>query len=480
VIVYVLYDVLCKSNNSFPLFYKFLQIFPQKYQQNVEKWLTCRKIHRKKMRKESSKAGFVRLLTKVAALMIFTALPVACDENAKSDDVSDEVQRLAKEVVIDRFGIPRGEYRVVEGKVGTKDYFSTVLDRFGVPNSKVNALVSKSRGIFDVNAFKAGQSYYVYIPAEGEVPDYFVYQKDNLSAVVFDLRDTLAVSLAKKQMDVEQKYVEVTIASSLWNDIQDAGASPLLAIKLSEIYAWSVDFFGLQKGDSFKILYNEHSCDGEVTDIGEIWLSTFTSGGKSIECVYFEEEGTSNRYWTAEGESMRKSFLKSPLKYFSRISSGFTYARRHPITRVVRPHTGVDYAAPTGTPVLTIGDGVVIEKGYKGGGGHTVKIRHNSVYTTAYLHLSKYASGLKVGSRVSQGQVIGYVGSTGMSTGPHLDFRVWKNGSPINPLKMESPPAEPIREAHKEKFEASRDSLRHLASNYLLNQYYREYVLDLL
>lgn len=432
------------------------------------------------MLKESYTGGFTRLWPKVAALIIFTVLLTACGENVVSDDVSDEMQRVAKEVVTDRFGIPRGEYRVEEGKVGAKDYFSTVLDRYGIPHGKVNTLVSKSRDIFDAKSFKTGHIYYVYFPAEGEVPEYFVYQKDNLSAVVFDLRDTLAVSLVKKQVDIEQKYVEVTISSSLWNDIQDAGASPLLAIKLSEIYAWSVDFFGLQKGDSFKVLYNEHSCEGEVTDIGEIWFSTFTSGGKSIECLYFEEEGTSNRYWNSDGESMRKSFLKSPLKYFSRISSGFSYARRHPITRVVRPHTGVDYAAPTGTPVLTIGDGVVIEKGYKGGGGHTVKIRHNSVYTTAYLHLLKYASGLKVGSRVSQGQVIGYVGSTGMSTGPHLDFRVWKNGTPINPLKMESPPAEPIREANKEKFEASRDSLRHIASNFVLRQYYRDYVLDLL
>jgi len=432
------------------------------------------------MLKESSTGRFVRLLSNVAVLMIFTALSVACSENSTTEEVSEEIQIMAKEVITDRFGIPRGEYRVVEGKVSSKDYFSTVLNRYGVSHTKVNALVNKSRGIFDAKTFKSGQPYYVYLPVEGDVPDYFVYQKDNLSALVFDLRDTLGVSLVQKQMDVEQQYVEVTITSSLWNDIQEAGASPLLAIKLSEIYAWSVDFFGLQKGDSFKVLYNEHSCEGEVTDIGEVWFSTYTSGGKSMECIYFEEEGTSNRYWNAEGESMRKSFLKSPLKYFSRISSGFTYARRHPITRVVRPHTGVDYAAPTGTPVLTIGDGVVIEKGYKGGGGHTVKIRHNSVYTTAYLHLSKYASGLKVGSRVSQGQVIGYVGSTGMSTGPHLDFRVWKNGSPINPLKMESPPAEPIREEHKEKFEASRDSLRHLASNYLLDEYYRKYVLNLL
>ena len=156
---------------------------------------------------------------------------------------------------------------------------------------------------------------------------------------------------------------------------------------------------------------------------------------------------------------MRKAFLKAPLK-FSRISSGFSYARRHPVTRRVQPHTGIDYAAPKGTPVMSIGDGVVTGKKYEGAGGNTVRIRHNSVYSTAYLHLSGYAKGLKVGQRVRQGEVIGYVGSTGRSTGPHLDFRVWKNGSPINPLKMESPPAEPLKKENLEDFELAHKKYR--------------------
>ena len=145
---------------------------------------------------------------------------------------------------------------------------------------------------------------------------------------------------------------------------------------------------------------------------------------------------------------MQKAFLKAPLK-FNRISSGFSYHRKHPVHGTVRPHTGVDYAAPTGTPVMSIGDGTVLSVGYAGGGGNTVKIRHNSVYTTAYLHLSKYAKGLHAGQRVRQGEVIGYVGATGTATGPHLDFRVWKNGSPVNPLKLESPPSVPIKEENR-------------------------------
>ena len=157
---------------------------------------------------------------------------------------------------------------------------------------------------------------------------------------------------------------------------------------------------------------------------------------------------------------MRKAFLKAPLK-FSRISSGFSYHRKHPVHGTVRPHTAVDYAAPTGTPVMSIGDGTVISKGWGGGGGNTVKIRHNSVYTTAYLHLSRYASGLKVGDRVTQGQVIGYVGMTGTATGPHLDFRVWKNGTPINPLTMESPSAEPLPEAYMPRLDSLKTVFGH-------------------
>ncbi len=175
--------------------------------------------------------------------------------------------------------------------------------------------------------------------------------------------------------------------------------------------------------------------------------------------MYDQGDG-GNIWWNEKGESMRKAFLKAPLKY-SRISSGFSYARKHPGTRKVQPQTGVDYEEQKGAPVMTIGDGVVTSVKYEGAGGNTVRIRHNSVYSTAYLHLSKYATGLKVGQRVRQGDVIGYVGSTGRSTGPHLDFRVWKNGTPINPLKMDSPPAEPIKQDHMAAFESAMAGYQH-------------------
>jgi murein DD-endopeptidase MepM/ murein hydrolase activator NlpD len=258
----------------------------------------------------------------------------------------------------------------------------------------------------------------------------------------------------EKPVTVESRYADVTISTSLWNDMRNAGVSPLLILSLSDIYAWTVDFFGLQKGDRFRVLYDERLCDGEVLAVDSVRYAVFSHGGTELPMIMFDQKDGGNIWWNDKGESMRKAFLKAPLQ-FSRISSGFSYARKHPVTRKVQPHTGVDYAAPKGTPVMTIGDGVVVSAKYEGAGGNTVRIRHNSVYTTAYLHLSKYAKGLKAGQRVRQGEVIGYVGSTGRSTGPHLDFRVWKNGSPINPLKMESPPAEPINEANRSAFDAA-------------------------
>ncbi|MBQ0144350.1 MAG: peptidoglycan DD-metalloendopeptidase family protein, partial [Bacteroidales bacterium] len=213
---------------------------------------------------------------------------------------------------------------------------------------------------------------------------------------------------------------------------------------LSDIYAWTVDFFGLQEGDEFKVMHQQKVCEGEVVSVDTIYYAEFHREEKVIPAVRFEAADGSGKYWKPDGESMKGAFLKAPLQ-FSRISSGFSYHRKHPVTGKVRPHTAVDYAAPAGTPVMSIGDGTVLSAGWSGGGGNTVKIRHNGgIYTTAYLHLSRYGSGIKAGARVRQGQVIGYVGSTGVSTGPHLDFRVWKNGTPVNPLKIDNVPEPPI------------------------------------
>lgn len=376
-------------------------------------------------------------------------------------------------VPVYEYNIPISDYRKVEGSIRRGEFFSTLMTRLGASQADIYALDAKSRGVFDMRQIKVGYHYHAYyVPGEPDTLAYVVYEKDNASYVLFSLRDSLSVQVFEKDITKVTDYVEVDIKYSLWQDIIDAGAPALLAVSLADIYAWSIDFFGLQKGDSFKAVYEKTVCDGEVLDVERVLYTEFRHGGDVYKAYWFDN-GSGNFYWNEKGESMRKAFLKAPLSY-TRISSGFTYSRRHPITRKVRPHTGIDYAAPAGTEVMSIGDGVVVYKGFRTAEGNMVKIKHNSVYTSAYLHLSRYGRGLNVGDRVRQGQVIGYVGSTGYSTGPHLDFRIWKNGTPINPLKMESPPAEPLAESDMPAFLESMSVSEHAAARFLARAAVRE------
>ena len=381
-----------------------------------------------------------------AFLLVSTLLFSSCVNTSK------EVQTADEQAVEDTLSVlpSLDSLRCVEGKVKSGQFFSTLMTGLGLNAQEAYDLTMACDTVFDVKNLRVGNEYKAYY--DGQILKYVLYRQDRTSDILFECQTPYKVSKVTRPVTVRKRYADVTINSSLWNDMRAAGASPLIILSLSDIYAWTVDFFGLQKGDRFRVLYEEKVCDGEVIAIDTVRYAIFSHNGKDLPMVMYDQKDGGNIWWNEKGESMRKAFLKAPLK-FSRISSGFSYARRHPVTRRVQPHTGIDYAAPKGTPVMSIGDGVVTSKKYEGAGGNTVRIRHNSVYSTAYLHLSGYAKGLKVGQRVRQGEVIGYVGSTGRSTGPHLDFRVWKNGSPINPLKMESPPAEPLKKENLEDFE---------------------------
>lgn len=381
---------------------------------------------------------------------VFTVLAVSCA--SKGEPVEDGLQTIDVCEVENPLGFCPDSLEMVEGKVKNGQFFSTLLHSLGMSQQEAYNLTEACDSVFDVKTLRIGNSYKAYY--DSSVLEYLVYERDRASNIVFDCCPPYGAWVYEKPVTVESRYADVTINTSLWNDMLAANVSPLLIVSLSDIYAWTIDFFALQKGDRFRVLYDERVCDGEVIAVDTVRYAVFSHGGQELPMIMFDQKDGGNIWWNEKGESMRKAFLKAPLQY-SRISSGFSYARKHPVTRKVQPHTGVDYAAPKGTPVMTIGDGVVTSVKYEGAGGNTVRIRHNSVYSTAYLHLSKYAKGLKAGQRVRQGEVIGYVGSTGRSTGPHLDFRVWKNGTPINPLKMDSPPAEPIKDSNRPSFEAA-------------------------
>ena len=402
---------------------------------------------------------FKLLISNILAIVLVVAFS-SCGRSSSSTDELISEQHFAEQVgEVQVLGFNADSLRCEEGKVKSGQFFSTLLGSLGMTAQEAYNLTQVCDSVFDVRNLRVGNTYKAYFSSSDQL-EYLVYDRDRMHQVVFDCTEPFDAWVYEKPVVRNEKYADVTINSSLWNDMLAADASPLIILSLSDIYAWTVDFFGLQKGDRFRVLYQETVCDGEVIAVDTVRYAVFTHAGQDFPAIMYDQQDGGNLWWNEKGESMRKAFLKAPLK-FSRISSGFSYARKHPVTRKVQPHTGVDYAAPKGTPVMTIGDGVITSMKYEGAGGNTIRIRHNSVYSTAYLHLSGYAKGLKVGQRVRQGDVIGYVGSTGRSTGPHLDFRVWKNGSPINPLKMDSPPAEPLKQENMEAFTQTWQSYQH-------------------
>ena len=389
----------------------------------------------------------------ILSLLFFACKDKNANNNSSSENDSTSVNAVSHSKII-KYGVDITDLIESENTISPGHSLSNILSSSGADANSINNLNLIPDSILDSRKINAGNKYTIYnVNDSAHTLRYFVYHKSKQDFVVLEfLEDTIIASIFSKPAISKKRVSGAVITSSLWNAISDSELDINLALKLSDIYAWSIDFFGLQKMDSFIVYYSELYIDNEPIGIDSIYSAIFYHANHPYYAIYFEKEDIKG-YWDLEGNSLRKAFLKAPLS-FSRISSHFTYARKHPIYKTVRPHTGVDYAAPAGTPVMSIGDGVVIAKGYKGGGGNTIKIRHNSVYTTAYLHLSKFASNIKEGTHVSQGQVIGYVGSTGSSTGPHLDFRVWKNGEPINPLKLESPPVEPIPDNLKAEFDS--------------------------
>lgn len=396
------------------------------------------------------RAELIFLFCSVAAifLILWLSTPV----------VPEQVEEVIPEPV-KLFGFPVDSFFITEGVVRSNQNLSDILVNYGVSLGAIDQLARSSRDTFDVRKIRTGQNYYVFqTPGISKKALYFIYESSPASYVVFDL-DTLKSYNGQKEIKVDQRLIQGTIESSLWNSLAGRGFNPVLSLDMSEIYAWTIDFFGLQKGDGYKVLYDEQFVEDTPLGLGNIHAALFRHGGKSYYAFrFFDEDGF--HYYDETGKNLKGAFLKAPLQ-FSRISSRFSNSRMHPVLRIRRPHHGVDYAAPTGTPVRSIGDGLVVEKAYqKSGGGNYLKIKHNTVYTTVYMHLSGYAKGIARGVRVSQGDVIGYVGSTGLASGPHLDFRVFQNGSPIDPLTMKSEPGKPVSAANLPEFRILADSLK--------------------
>ncbi|MDX5346767.1 MAG: peptidoglycan DD-metalloendopeptidase family protein [Hymenobacteraceae bacterium] len=360
------------------------------------------------------------------------------------------------------FGIPTDTLEIVEDKIKSGENMSELLANYNLSQAVVHELSQKSRKIFNLRNIRANKPYTLLCSTDSaRTARYFIYEPSALEYVVFELFDSLKVQKYTREIEVVEQELAGTIHSNLFEAMVEAGAKPALVDHFADIYAWKVNFGAIQPGDAFKIIFEEKRVGDKVVGYGDIIGASFIHNGNTYYAINYSSDKT-NGFYDENGKSLKKAFLKEPLEY-TRISSRFSKNRFHPVQKRYKAHLGTDFAAPRGTPIRSVGEGVVVAAGYTRGNGNYVKIKHNNTYTTQYLHMSKFARGIRKGKRVKQGQTIGYVGSTGLATGPHLCYRFWKNGRQVDALKQKLPAAKSISVTelaqYKEKSEAIKQRL---------------------
>lgn len=341
---------------------------------------------------------------------------------------------------------------VRQGNVRKGDTAS-VLFRDVLTPQQVQELAARSRSVFPLTRLCAGQPYEL-CTVDGAFES-FVYEIDAEERLVVRREDGAFLVVREPiAYTVETSLVQGTIRSSLFETVGDLGESPELAIRLADIFAWDIDFIlDVREGDWFQAIVERRFREGKPAGYGSILAAQFANQGNLYDAVLYQDGDRSPSYYDRGGNSLRKAFLRAPLA-FTRISSGYSKRRFHPITKTWKAHPAIDYAAPHGTPIKAVGAGTVVDRGYTSGNGNYVRVRHNSTYETLYLHMSSFARGVHRGSRVTQGEVIGYVGSTGLATGPHLCFRMYKNGTPVNPYGVKQVADDPVSRENMPEFEA--------------------------
>jgi murein DD-endopeptidase MepM/ murein hydrolase activator NlpD len=347
------------------------------------------------------------------------------------------------------YGLNLDSFIIHKNIIKPNQFLANILLQYHVPYTEIDKLAKQSKQVFDVRKIAAGKNYTILCKKDSiEKAQYFIYEPNEIDYIVYDMTDSLLIYKGEKEVTTKIQQASGTIKSSLYQTLDDADVSPILAIEMADVFAWTIDFYRIQKGDWFKVIYEEKFVEGKSIGVGRVLASNFNHYNKDFFACYFVQDSIGD-YFDVEANSLRRAFLKSPLK-FGRLSSGFTMRRFHPVQKRNKPHLGTDYAAPTGTPIMATGDGIVIASSRSKYNGNFVKIKHNSTYTTQYLHMSKRIA--KVGEHVIQGDIIGYVGSTGLATGPHVCYRFWKNGSQTNHLKEDFPPSKPVEAAHVERY----------------------------
>ncbi|MGV3460796.1 MAG: peptidoglycan DD-metalloendopeptidase family protein [Flavobacterium sp.] len=393
----------------------------------------------------------------VAILLLFTF--IACKKD-KGEDVKPK-PAVKKEKIVKEFGFTLNDFKVVNDTIKSGDTFGKILEGQGYDAAKIHQITEKVKDSFDLRDIRAGKPYTLLQDKKAPNPlKVFVYQPDNISYYVVDLRDSVVVYKKQRPVSIKRRVIAAEIEGSLSETLSNAGASPALAHELSEIYAWSINFFKIQKGDKFAVAVNErYISDTVYAGIVNIESSFFEYKGERIYAFPFKQDENSRKYdyYDEKGKVLKSMFLKAPLK-FIHISSRFSAKRFHPVQMRWKAHNGTDYAAPHGTPIMTTANGVVEQTGFTSGNGNYVKVRHDRTYATQYLHMSKIL--VRRGQRVTQGDVIGRVGSTGLATGPHVCYRFWKNGVQVDALRQKLPNSKPMSDKHLPRFLAQTTPLK--------------------
>lgn len=344
---------------------------------------------------------------------------------------------------------------VIEEKIRPNQSLSDILLPHNISHPVIFELAEKSKPVFDVRKINAGKPYTLICADDSlQTIKKFIYEPNREEYIILHMDDSIFAEKFERKLTFVEKMLEGTIESSLSQTMDNIGGSAQLTNEFVDVFAWQVDFFSLQKGDRFRVLYTEKQIEGEAVGIEGISAIFFEHIGTPLYAFAYDQ-GEGIDYFDENGKSIRKALLRYPLE-FSRISSRYSLNRYHPVQKRYKAHLGTDFAAPTGTPIRSVGAGNIVEAGYSSGNGNYVKVKHNATYTTQYLHMSKIASGIRAGVRVAQGQTIGYVGSTGLATGPHLCYRFWKNGVQVDALAVKLPPAEPLKEENMGAFEEVR------------------------
>jgi len=388
---------------------------------------------------------------------------VSCGDDKK---VEPEIIQPKKEKIIKEFGFILNNYEVKKDTIDRGDSFGLILEKNELYYPKIFNIVNEVKKVFDIRRVNVGRPYTILYSKDSiRKPEYFIYQPSSIDYLVVSLGDSIYAEKKQKEVKLVEYEASGVIKSSLSETMQELGLSPLITNELSEIYAWNIDFFRLEKGDNFKILYTSKFIDDSIyIGLNRVHNSYFEHRGKPFYAIEYETDSIRGitEYFDENGKNLRRAFLLSPVQ-FSRISSRYNLRRKIAYYGRVKPHYGTDFAAPVGTDIRATASGRVEKSGYTRANGYYIKIKHNATYSTQYLHMRK--KGLKVGTQVKQGDKIGEVGMTGYTSGPHVCYRFWKNGKQVDPLRQKLPEAKPISDELKLKYLAYMEPIKYKLDN---------------